>query len=50
MHARDLLAHGAADIEIVLAGVLGMDAALHADFGGAAVPRLARAPHDLLRA
>ena len=49
MHARDRLAHGAADIEVMLAGVLGMDAALHADFGGAAVPRLARAPHDLLR-
>ena len=26
-----------------------MDAALHADFGGAAVPGFLRAPHDLLR-
>jgi hypothetical protein len=43
MHAGHCLAHGAADLEIMLAGVFGMDAALHADFGGAAVPRLARA-------
>ena len=40
--------HGAADVEIGLAGVVGMDAALQADFGGAALPGLARAAHDLL--
>ena len=48
MHVRDRLAHGGADVEIMLAGVIGMDAALHADFGGAAIPRLRRAAHDLL--
>ena len=41
--------HGAADAQIGLAGVVGMDAALHADFGGAALPRFARAPRHFLQ-
>ena len=48
MHAWDRLAHGGADVEIMLAGVLRVDTALHADFGGAAVPGFARATHDFL--
>src|SRR6185369_13141546 len=40
--------HGAADIEIGGAGIFGMDAALHADFAGAAGPGLAGAAGDLL--
>src|SRR5262249_31229584 len=36
-----------ADVEIFGAGVARMDAALHADFGGAARPRLAHTPLDL---
>src|ERR1700756_4190025 len=39
--------HGPANIEIFGAGVARMDAALHADFGGATRPRLAHAPFDL---
>src|SRR5499427_4530155 len=39
--------HGPANVEIFGAGVARMDAALHADFGGAARPRLAHAPFDL---
>src|SRR5262245_21406173 len=39
--------HRPADVEIFGAGVARMDAALHADFGGAARPRLAHAPLDL---
>src|SRR3984893_13587675 len=39
--------HGPANVEIFGAGVARMDAALHADFGGATRPRLAHAPFDL---
>ncbi len=48
MHAGHRLAHRAADFEIMIAGIFGMDAALHADFGGAALPGFRRAAHDLL--
>ena len=34
--------------EICLAGIVRMDAALHADFGRAALPRLLRAARDLV--
>src|SRR6516225_5953210 len=39
--------HGPANVEIFGAGVARMDAALHANFGGATRPRLAHAPFDL---
>ena len=40
---------GAADRFVGLAGVVGMDAALQADLGGAALPRLDGAPRHLLQ-
>ena len=40
--------HRAADVEIGRAGVVRVDAALHADFGGAARPRLGGAALDLV--
>ena len=43
------LLDSAADREIGLAGVVGMDAALEADLGCAAIPGLAYPPHDLLQ-
>src|SRR2546430_6362396 len=39
--------HGPTNVEIFGAGVARMDAALHANFGGATRPRLAHAPFDL---
>src|SRR5262249_9466789 len=39
---------GARDREVGLAGILGMDAALQADLGGAAIPRLLAAATDLI--
>src|SRR5260370_38096107 len=47
MDARFRAFHGPANIEIFGAGVARMDAALHANFGGATRPRLAHAPFDL---
>jgi hypothetical protein len=44
MHARHGLFHRAAQFQIGLAGIVGMDAALHADFGRAAIPGLDGAP------
>ena len=41
------LLHGAADLEVGLAGEARVDAALEADLGRAALPRLARAARDL---
>src|SRR5580704_5305242 len=40
--------HGPANVDIGLAGEAGFDAALHAHFGGAPLPCLARPPPDLL--
>src|SRR6202040_2838262 len=39
---------GAADVEVGGAGVFRVDAALQADFGGAALPGLLAAPDDLV--
>ena len=47
MHVRRRRFHGAANIEIGLAAVIGVDAALHADLGGAAPPGFRDAPGDL---
>src|SRR6185437_9130941 len=41
--------HGTDDVEIGAAGEAWMDAALQADFGGAAIPSLRRPPRDLLQ-
>src|ERR671939_289710 len=41
--------HRAADVEVRLPGEGGMDAALEADLGRAALPRLLRAADDLLQ-
>src|ERR1700689_9813 len=40
VHFRHCGLHGTADVQIGLAGVVGMDTALHADFGGSACPGL----------
>ena len=47
--ARNGRLDGAADRQIGLAGVARMNAALQADFGGAALPGLAAAAHDLVQ-
>ncbi len=49
MHVRHRALHRAAQLDIGLAGIVGMDAALHADFGGAALPGLARTPRHFLQ-
>src|SRR3954447_11798341 len=49
MHARKGLFDRAADREIGRAGIFRVDAALQADFGGAALPRLLAAPDDLVQ-
>jgi len=46
MHPRNGLLHRAAQFQVGLAGIVGMDAALHADFGRAAIPCLGRTPRD----
>ena len=48
MHAAFRAFHGVENSEIGRAGVAGMDAALHADFGRAAIPRFAHPSHDFL--
>ena len=48
MHIRQHCLDRAADAEIGLAGIVGMDAALQAHLGGAAVDGLDDAPLDLL--
>ena len=48
VHARKGLLDRAADREIGRAGIFRVDAALQADFGGAALPRLRAAPDDLV--
>ena len=48
MHLRHRRLHRAADLQIFLAGVGRMDAALHADLGSSACPRLAHPPRDLV--
>ena len=50
VHARHRVLDGAADRKIGLAGVVRVDAALQADFGGAARPGFRRAPLDFLQA
>ena len=49
VHARHRFLDGAADRFVGLAGVVGMDAALQADLGGAALPRLDGAPRHLFQ-
>ena len=46
MHLRHGLFHRAAQSQIGIAGIIGVDAALHANFGGAAVPGLVGAARD----
>ena len=48
MHVRDRRLDGAANAQIGLAGVIGMDAALEADLGCASLPGLGRAAHDFV--
>ena len=49
VHVGSRLLHGVDEVEIGLARVAGMDAALQAHFGGAALPRLATRCGDLLQ-
>src|SRR4029077_2615904 len=48
MHTRYRLAHCAADVDVGGAGEVGMDPALHADFGCTALPRFTCARRDFL--
>ena len=48
VHLRHGFLHGGDDIDVSLARVLGMDAALHAHFRAAALPGFPRAALDLL--
>ena len=48
VHAGDPLLHGGGEVEVRRAGQLGVDAALHADLGGAQLPGLLGAVGDLL--
>ena len=48
VHPRHRRLDRLADADIGRAGVVGMDAALQADFGGAALPGFARAAHDFV--
>ena len=48
VHVGRRFLHRAAEVEIGLAGVVGVDAALHADFGGAALPGLDHAALHLV--
>ena len=50
VHAGRRFLHRAAEVEIGLPGVVRVDAALHADFGGAALPRLDHAALHLVEA
>ena len=49
VHVRQRRLDRAADVEIGRAGVVGMDAALQAHLGGAAIPRFPRAAHDFVQ-
>ena len=50
VHLRHGLLHGMHDVDVGGAGVLGVDAALHAHFGAASGPGFAHAALDFLRA
>ena len=50
MHVRQRVPDRPANLEIRAPGEIGMDAALQADLGRAALPGFVRAPHDFVQA